>query len=268
MNASPIGIFDSGVGGLTVWRKLLEKFPYESFIYFADTKNCPYGIKTDSEIIELSDRIAQFLIKKGCKLIVVACNTATSAAVKFLRSKYNIPVIGIEPAIKPASLLSKTGNIGVLATQSTINGNHFKQTSGKYARDKNVIIQVGYGLVEQVENNQINTLKTQQLIKKYVQPMLKASVDCIVLGCTHYPLLTSVINKEIGDKEIKLLEPSKAVAKQTEVILERYNIKSTARKERKTVIYTSSSNREGIHNILKLLNVPSGEQVEITKTII
>ena len=266
MDTRPIGIFDSGVGGLTVWKTLLEMFPYESFVYFADTKNCPYGTKTDKEIIKLSDEITQFLIEKGCKLIVIACNTATSAAVKFLRNKYNIPVIGIEPAIKPASLLSKTGNIGVLATQSTIKGNHFRQTSGKYAKDKNVIIQVGYGLVEQVENNQINTLKTQELIFKYIQPMLKANVDCIVLGCTHYPLLISVIEKEIGNKEIQLLEPSKAVAKQTEVVLNRYNIKSEEKNNRKTMIYTSSSDKESINNILNLLNIPSFEQVFIVET--
>ncbi len=266
MSTRPIGIFDSGVGGLTVWKTLLDAFPNESFVYFADTKNCPYGIKTDEEIIRLSDRITRFLIVKGCKIIVIACNTATSASVRFLRNKYEVPIIGIEPAIKPASLLSKTGNIGVLATQSTINGNHFKQTSGKYAKDKNVIIQVGYGLVEQVENNQINTSKTIQLIQGYIQPMLKADVDYIVLGCTHYPLLSSVIKKEIGDKQIILLEPSEAIAKQVEVILQRHQLKNKSKINRNTVVYTSSFSLNSVKNVLKLLEVPSNESVNIGET--
>ena len=137
MNNNPIGIFDSGVGGLTVWKTLLNTFTNESFIYFADNKNCPYGTKTETEITQLSETIVDFLISKNCKLIIIACNTATSAAIKTLRTKYSIPIIGIEPAIKPASNLTKTGNVGVLATQGTINGEHFKNTSEKFAKNKN-----------------------------------------------------------------------------------------------------------------------------------
>jgi glutamate racemase len=263
MNDSPIGIFDSGVGGLTVWKTLLDKFQEESFIYFADSKNCPYGNKTEEVITDLSENIIDFLIHKNCKLIVIACNTATSASIKLLRSKYSIPIIGIEPAIKPASFLSITGNVGVLATKGTVNGNHFKNTSEKFAKNTNVITQIGFGLVDQVENNLIDTEETLGLLKKYIEPMIEAQVDYIVLGCTHYPLLTNQINQITGGK-INLLEPSEAIAKQTKKKLEEFDLKSQSSK-RSTVIYTSGNNLSVVNTVLSNLKIEETEKIEVKR---
>ncbi len=263
MNNNPIGIFDSGVGGLTVWKTLLQEFKNESFVYFADSKNCPYGNKTNKEIIALSSFIIDFLIEQKCKLIVIACNTATAAAINTLREKYSIPIIGIEPAIKPASLLSNTGCVGVLATKGTVNGNHFKTTSEKFAKNTAVITQIGYGLVHQVENNLIDSEETKKLLIRYIQPMIDNKVDYIVLGCTHYPLLISEINK-ITKGKIHLLEPSQAIAKQTAKKLKEHCLigENTSRK---TTIYTSGSNFSVIETILSHLQVNKFEQIEVKR---
>lgn len=265
MNNNPIGIFDSGVGGLTVWKTLLNIFPNESFVYFADNKNCPYGTKTETEITQLSESIVQFLISKNCKIIIVACNTATSAAIKTLRSKYTIPIIGIEPAIKPASLLTQTGNVGVLATQGTINGGHFKNTSERFAKNKNVITQIGYGLVKLVEENKVNSSEMTELLQKYITPMVNEHVDYIVLGCTHYPLLSNQINKITGGN-IQLLEPSEAIAKQTKKILSEKSLLSN-NDIRYTEVYTSGTSKELINNILEQLAIPKEEKIEVYRFI-
>jgi glutamate racemase len=263
MNNNPIGIFDSGVGGLTVWKTLLQKFKKESFVYFADSKNCPYGNKTNAEIITLSSFIIDFLIEQKCKLIVIACNTATSAAINTLREKYSIPIIGIEPAIKPASILSNTGCVGVLATKGTVNGNHFKTTSEKFAKNTTVITQIGYGLVDQVENNLIDSEETEKLLKSYIQPMIDNKVDYIVLGCTHYPLLISEINK-ITKGKIHLLEPSQAIAKQTAKKLKEHHLIGE-NTPRKTTIYTSGSNLSLVETILSHLQIDEFEQIEVKR---
>jgi len=263
MNNSPIGIFDSGVGGLTVWKTLLLNFQKESFIYFADSRHCPYGNKSDQEIIELSIKIVDFLIEKECKLIVIACNTATSAAVKVLREKYTIPIVGIEPAVKPASLLSKTGNIGVLATKGTVNGGHFKTTSEKFTKGTNVITQIGVGLVKQVEEDQIESEHTEVLLRKYIQPMIDHNVDYIVLGCTHYPLLSEQINK-ITHGNIYLLEPSKAIAKQALKQLKQYNIQAEIL-NRSTTIYTSGENVSTVKTVLNHLKIDVSEQINVKR---
>ena len=263
MNNNPIGIFDSGVGGLTVWKTLLNEFKQESFIYFADSENCPYGNKPEEVITELSEGIVDFLISKNCKLIVIACNTATSAAIKSLRDKYSIPIIGIEPAIKQASFLSNTGNVGVLATKGTVNGNHFKNTSEKFAKDTNVITQIGYGLVDQVENNLIESEETKELLKKYIEPMIDGEVDYIVLGCTHYPLLSNQINKITGGN-ISLLEPSEAIAKQVQKKLEEFDLESQL-KNRKTLIYTSGNNISTVKTVLDHLKIKETENIEVKR---
>lgn len=265
MNNNPIGIFDSGIGGLTVWKTLLKVFPNESFVYFADNKNCPYGTKTETEITQFSNSIVQFLISKNCKIIIVACNTATSAAVKNLRTNYSIPIIGIEPAIKPASLLTRTGNVGVLATQGTINGGHFRNTSERFAKNKNVITQIGYGLVKLIEDNKVNSSEMGELLQKYITPMIEEDVDYIVLGCTHYPLLLEQINQITGGN-IQLLEPSEAIAKQTNKILFENNLLSNNH-SRTTEIYTSGTSKELINNILKQLEINKKEKIEVYRFI-
>lgn len=218
-----VGVFDSGVGGLSVLRELLQLLPNYSFIYFADTANCPYGSKSQSEIIQLSKKITEFLISKGCSIVVVACNTATASAIDYLRENYSIPFIGMEPAIKPAALATKTNSIGVLATSGTFNGRLYRETSQKYAANVKVNYQVGEGLVELVEKQMTNTKDAFDLIKKYITPMIEEDIDHLVLGCTHYPFLIPVLNK-ILPENITIVNPAPAVAKQAYRIIQENRI--------------------------------------------
>lgn len=215
---NPIGVFDSGLGGLSVWQELIKLMPNEDIIYFADSGNCPYGNKKKAEIIDLSIQNTEFLLSKGAKIIVIACNTATAAAIEVLRAKFDVPFIGMEPAVKPAALRTKTGHIGVLATKGTLESERFQETKNKYAKGTIVHMQIGEGLVQAVENQEIETTKTFELIQKYITPMLENKVDEIVLGCTHYPFLIPIINKIIP-QYIELINPAPAVAKQTEKVL-------------------------------------------------
>lgn len=225
MKNNPIGIFDSGVGGLTVWKEVQKLLPHEDIIYLADSKNCPYGSKSHNKIISLSVDNVDFLINKNCKLIIVACNTATAAAIETLRKNYSIPFIGMEPAIKPAALNTNTGKIGVLATKGTFEGRLFKETSKKYTERVHKVIQIGDGLVELVENGETNSSKAELLLKKYLDPMISAGVDQIVLGCTHYPFFLPVLNKIIPNT-IQIINPAPAIAEQTKTILKEKKLDS------------------------------------------
>jgi glutamate racemase len=247
MNPSPIGIFDSGVGGLTVWREIRKLLPNEQIIYFADSKNCPYGNKPQSEIIHLAIEIVSFLLNKNCKLIVVACNTATAAAIEFLRQNYSIPFVGMEPAVKPAALNTQSGKIGILATKGTFEGRLFQETSRKYTENIQTHIQVGEGLVELVESNEYQTDKAKHLLLKYLQPMMDAGVDQIVLGCTHYPFYTSIIEQLTGNK-IRVIDPAPAVANRTRELLIAHDLLNISVEPGKDVFYTS-----GETEVLRLL---------------
>ncbi len=228
-NDSPIGIFDSGIGGLSVMKEVIKILPNESIIYFADKKNCPYGNKSKNEIIKLSEKIVQYLITKNCKIIILACNTATGAAIQYLRKKYFINFIGIEPATKSAAEYTKTGQIIILATEHTFQTDHFNNTKNKHAHNITVHIQTGKGLVELVESDKIETNKTFNLLRKYLIPYLKYDIDSLVLGCTHYPFLIPII-KKILPKNIKIFNPSPSVAKQTKKILEIKKLSNTLSK--------------------------------------
>jgi glutamate racemase len=217
-NNNPIGLFDSGVGGTSIWKAINQLLPNESTIYLADSKNAPYGVKTKEEIIELSSKNTEYLLNRNAKLIVVACNTATTNAIKELRIKYDVPFIGIEPAIKPAALQSKTNVIGVLATQGTINSDLFHKAVLKYPNTK-IIEQIGQGLVQLIENGELESSKMSQLLKSYIEPMVKANIDYLVLGCTHYPYLTPQI-KPMLPKNIRIIDSGEAVALQTKKVLE------------------------------------------------
>lgn len=210
-----IGIFDSGIGGLSVWQKVFELLPGEDYIYYADSRYCPYGLKSDEFIAERATKIAQFLTDKGTDLIIVACNTATAAAIDTLRSEFSIPFVGMEPAIKPAILKTRTGVVGVLATAVTFTGRLYHNTLAQYTTGEEieVIEQVGYGLVETVENGNVDAPETLKLLHSYIDPMLEAGADHIVLGCTHYPFLTAEIEK-IVDGRAEIVNPAGAVARQ------------------------------------------------------
>ncbi len=214
----PIGVFDSGIGGLTVLKELAEMLPNENFIYYADSEHAPYGPRSQSEIVDFSSRIIDFLIKHNCKVIVIACNTATAAAVRIMRDKYSIPIVGLEPAVKPACLATKTGHVGVLATAGTFRGNHFKNTSEKYKEYVTLHLQVAKGLVQLAENGILAGEEVEDLIEKYVLPMKNENIDQLVLGCTHYPLFIDVIKAVTGD-DINILDSGQAVARRTKDIL-------------------------------------------------
>jgi len=217
-----IGIFDSGAGGLSVWKELVKIMPSEDYYYISDAAFCPYGPKSKEMISKRASAISEFLIERKAEIIVVACNTATAAAIEDLRQKFDIPFVGMEPAVKPAAAMTKTGVIGVLATQGTFKGSLYLATSEKYARKKEVKIveQVGEGLVELVESGKVDTPETEQLVRKYIDPMIAAGADCVVLGCTHYPFLEKVIRR-IAPENLNVINPAPAIAKRAEILLEK-----------------------------------------------
>lgn len=221
-NNSPIGVFDSGVGGISIWKEIHQLLPNESSIYLADSTNAPYGQKSKQEIIDLCFKNTDLLLKKGCKLIVVACNTATTNAIKQLRNTYNIPFIGIEPAIKPAALNSKTKSIGILATKGTLSSELFNNTTELYSENIKIVEQVGEGLVELIESGNIDSAEMINLLTKYLTPMIKEDIDHLVLGCSHYPFLIPII-KRIIPKNISIIDSGKAVAKQVQTILKAHD---------------------------------------------
>ncbi|WP_420551602.1 glutamate racemase [Tenacibaculum aiptasiae] len=218
----PIGIFDSGIGGISIWKEINKLLPNENTIYLSDNKNAPYGQKSREKIIELSVKNTEYLIDRGCKIIVVACNTATTNAIKHLRANYNIPFIGIEPAIKPASIQTKTGVIGILATKGTLNSSLFEKTSSKIDDNITIIEQIGEGLVELIEGGKMHSSEMTKLLKTYINPMLLNKCDSIVLGCTHYPFLMPQIRSIVGP-DVNIIDSGEAVAMQTKNILQKNN---------------------------------------------
>jgi len=242
MSIQPIGIFDSGVGGISIWREIHFLLPNEHTIYLADSKNAPYGNRSKSEITELSIKNTELLIEKGCKIIVVACNTATTNAIKTLRGNYQIPFIGIEPAIKPAALNTQTKTVGILATKGTLSSELFHKTTDLYSSGIKVIEQVGEGLVELIESGDLNSEALKTLLKNYLQPMIDAKIDYLVLGCTHYPFLMPLL-LDILPKHVKIIDSGEAVARQTKAILEQYNLLNTQKSISKTQFYTNSNTK-------------------------
>ncbi len=224
-NIQPIGIFDSGIGGTSIWREIVSVLPYENTIYLADSKNAPYGEKSPDSIIEYSIKNTEYLLQQGCKLIIVACNTATTNAIEILRNKYEVPFIGIEPAIKPAALKTLTQSIGILATKGTLSSSLFSKTSDEFTTDINVIEKEGKGIVALIENGMIQSEEMTELLCKYLNPMLQENIDHLVLGCTHYPYLIPQIKKIVGNN-ITIIDSGLAVAKQTDAILEKYKLKN------------------------------------------
>ncbi|NNK40948.1 MAG: glutamate racemase [Winogradskyella sp.] len=219
MSTNPVGIFDSGIGGTSIFKEIHQLMPNENIIYLADSLNAPYGEKSKAEIIQLSIKNTELLLSKGCKLIVVACNTATTNAISKLRASYNIPFIGIEPAIKPASLHTKTKAIGILATKGTLTSSLFHKTSNIYSKDITVIEQVGEGIVPLIEDGKLNSPELKELLYSYLKPMIKVNIDYLVLGCTHYPYLIPLLT-EMLPNTVKIIDSGQAVAKQTKAILE------------------------------------------------
>ena len=207
-----IGIFDSGVGGLSVYREIVRILPEEKYIYWSDNAHCPYGEKSRDYIIDRARAVTSFLIEQGADIIVVACNTATAAAISTLREEFPVPFIGMEPAVKPAAQATRSGVVGVLATAGTLKATKYMDTRAKWARDVRIVEHIGQGFVELVEKGNVSGPEAESIVEKSVRPLIEAGADTIVLGCTHYPFLAETIIKAAGTP-VTLIDPAPAVAK-------------------------------------------------------
>jgi len=217
---APIGVFDSGLGGLSVLQALTQRLPHEDWLYVADSGHCPYGGKSQDEIIARAVAITDFLLARGAKLIVVACNTATIAAVEYLRANYSVSFVGMEPAVKPAVAATRSGVVGVLATGAALKGEKLLRLIDRHAGDVKILTQPCPGLVEQVEAGALTGEETRRLVQRYCAPLQSAGVDTLVLGCTHYPFLRPLLAEAVGPAVV-LLDTGDAVARRVESLLER-----------------------------------------------
>ena len=240
MNNNPIGLFDSGVGGTSIWKEIHDLLPNENTIYLADSINAPYGYKTVDEIISLSIKNTELLLKMGSKIIVVACNTATTNAIEILREKFDVPFIGIEPAIKPAALKSASKSIGILATKGTLNSILFSESLDEYKEHIKVTEVIGEGLVPLIEMGKIDDSEINILLNKYLQPMLKKDIDYLVLGCSHYPYLIPQL-KKILPKQVKIIDSGIAVANQTKIVLIQNNLLANSVRKPTLCFYTNTN---------------------------
>lgn len=207
-----IGIFDSGVGGLSVFREIVRILPEEKYIYWSDNAHCPYGEKSRDYIIDRARAVTSFLMEQGADIIVVACNTATAAAINTLREEFPVPFIGMEPAVKPAAQATRSGVVGVLATAGTLKATKYIDTRAKWAHDVKIVEHIGQGFVELVEKGNTSGPEAESIVEKSVRPLVEAGADTIVLGCTHYPFLADTIRKVAGTP-VTLVDPAPAVAK-------------------------------------------------------
>ncbi|MDP3744798.1 MAG: glutamate racemase [Methylotenera sp.] len=259
----PIAVFDSGVGGISVLKHIHALLPFEQLLYVADSKYAPYGNKTPAEILARCFEIADFLIAKDAKAIVVACNTATAAAIDAMRAKYtlpnNMPIIGMEPAVKPAAEASKNGIVGVLATTGTLKSAQFAGLLESYGRNVKVVTQACVGLVECIERGEITAENTLSLVEQYCQPLLDAGADTIVLGCTHYPFVRALIEQAVGT-EIALIDTGAAVAKHLKQCLLALDLLSDNKQLAQVQFWTNSEANDAKQVICQLW----GQSVEIS----
>jgi glutamate racemase len=215
----PIGVFDSGVGGLSVLREIRRELPGEDLLYVADSGYAPYGDRASDFIEKRAAEIVGFLLKERAKAVVVACNTATGVAIETLRSEFHIPLIGIEPAVKPAASATRSGVVGVLATNSTLSSAKFSRLRGQYGGNVTIVTQACPGLVEQVEKGELSGEGTRSRVEKCIRPLLESGADILVLGCTHYPFLSEVI-REVAGPAVTVIDPAVAVARELRRVLQ------------------------------------------------
>ena len=232
MDKRPIGVFDSGIGGLSILNKLKDLLPNEDFIYLADNKNCPYGGRSKKEILSLSKKNCKKLIEFNCKIIIIACNTATTNSIEKLREEIFIPIVGIEPGIKTAVVHSKTKNIGILATEKTLNSKlFFETTKNNNYHDIKIHEQIGYKLVNIIEEDLIKKNELYSILKSYLNPMISNDIDFLVLGCSHYNFIKEVI-RDILPKHISIIDIIDPVNKQIYNILKSKELFNNSNKNR------------------------------------
>lgn len=255
-----IGIFDSGVGGLSVFREIRKILPGQKFLYYSDNAYCPYGEKSREYITARARAITDFLLSEGAEIIVVACNTATAAAIDTLRNSYSIPFIGMEPAVKPAALSTRTGTVGVLATACTLKGNKYMDTRDRFSEGIKVVEHVGKGFVELVENGILEGPQAEDTVRESLLPLLEEGADTIVLGCTHYPFLAGTIMKVAGEfaesrkgQEITVIDPAPAVARHLIEVMKEKGIPMTDCSDRKKVSLYSSGDSSTLERTFRTL---------------
>jgi len=227
--AQPVGIFDSGVGGLSVLREVRRQLPHEALVFLADQAHVPYGPRPLAEVREFSTAITRCLLSQGAKLVVVACNTASAAALLHLRQAFpGTPFVGMEPAVKPAAETTHTGTVGVLATQATFQGALYASVLERFAQGVRVLQDTCPGLVAQIEVGNLNGIETRAILEKALQPMLAQGIDTVVLGCTHYPFVIPLIEEIVG-AQVRVIDPAQAVARQVGRVLAQHSLQNPAR---------------------------------------
>lgn len=256
---NPIGVFDSGVGGLSVWREIKRLLPGETLVYFADSAHVPYGEKSPRELTELSKKVCRFLLSKKVKLIVVACNTATAYCITKLRREFNLPFVGTVPPVKPAAVASKAGKIAVMATPATIESDYLVSLISDFAKGIKVIKIPAYELEDLIEHGDLTGGKTLKLLVKYLHPALKDGIDSLALGCTHYPFLLPKI-KALTKNQVKVFDPAPGVAKQVKRIVAKFN--QSAKKQyqpeisrKQDIFYTTGDPKKFSQVAQKLLGI-------------
>ena len=249
-----IGIFDSGTGGLSVFKEIRKLLPEERYIYYSDNAHCPYGEKSREYIIERSREITRFLLGEGCDIIVVACNTATAAAIAVLREEFPVRFIGMEPAVKPAVKTTRTGVVGVLATAGTLKADKYLNTRGRFSENVKIVEHVGQGFVETVEKGVMTGSEAEDIVRTSLRPLLDEGADRIVLGCTHYPFLMDTI-KKISDemypeRDVEIIDPAPAVARHLLEVMEEEGL---VRKDGFSMTLDSSGDMKQLENIYERL---------------
>jgi glutamate racemase len=257
---SSIGIFDSGVGGLSVLRAIRTQMPEESIIYFGDQGHIPYGPRPMEQICNFSEVIANFLLERDAKIIVVACNTASAAALKYLREKFpNVQFVGMEPAVKPASEITQTGKVGVLATPATFQGALYASVVERFANGVELFQNTCNGLVQQIEQGNLDGEETRRILEDALLPMLEKNIDTVVLGCTHYPFVIPLIQQIVGEK-VRVIDPAPSVARQAGRLLEAGGMRNKSESEGNIKLYTSG-NPDLLESMLPIL-LGEGAEVE------
>jgi glutamate racemase len=261
--SQPIGVFDSGVGGLSVLRAMRELMPEESVIYFADQGHVPYGPRPMQQVRDFSETIARFLLDQGAKLIVVACNTASAAALHYLRDKFpDVSFVGMEPAVKPAAEHTRSGTVGVLATPATFQGALYASVLERFANGVQVLQHTCPGLVGQIESGDLDGDETRAILDNALRPMLDRGIDTVVLGCTHYPFVIPLIEQVVGEN-VRVIDPAPAVAKQAKRLLDANGRKARV-EERAEVRFYTSGDAEMFASLLPKLLGESGTVRAVT----
>ncbi len=257
-----LGVFDSGVGGLSVLRAIRAQMPAQPVLYFADQGHVPYGPRPMHEVREFSQAITAFLLERGAKVIVVACNTASAAALKDLRQTFpQVPFVGMEPAVKPAAETTHTGVVGVLATPATFQGELYASVVERFANGVTLLQDTCPGLVQQIERGALDSAATRAILENSLRPMLKRGIDTVVLGCTHYPFVIPLI-EEIAGPAVRVIDPAPAVARQAQRLLAANGWQATG-PERGEVEYFTSGRAEALAALLPKFLGESGKVCEV-----